>query len=330
LDEVLDYGCPQTTATESLKYYIYNDPIVPSSILQTITQAAASLPTAKTQSSTATQAPISFKREDTGKQRKEVYVDIMERLSVVFAANGTVITSSIDGYIQLKSYLAGRPLLKLGLNEDLVIGRGTRSFGSVTLDDCNFHECVELDDEFENRRVLKFYPPDGEFILMNYRISNAEFRMPFRLFPSVNEVSPVKFEVILVIRADIPEAQHATNVAITIPVPKSTQTASVQLTEGIVGQLAEYNQRNGNVIWKIKKFEGGTEHTLIFRVTLGQPATIFTRKEFGPIGVNFEIPMYNLSRLQVRYLQITENSKSYNPYRWVRYITQAASYVCRV
>lgn len=34
--------------------------------------------------------------------------------------------------------------------------------------------------------------------------------------------------------------------------------------------------------------------------------------------------------LQVRYLQIAKKSKTYNPYRWVRYVTQANSYVARL
>ena len=54
------------------------------------------------------------------------------------------------------------------------------------------------------------------------------------------------------------------------------------------------------------------------------------RKEIGPVSMSFEIPMYNVSNLQVRYLRISEQHKSYNPYRWVRYVTQASSYVCRV
>jgi AP-4 complex subunit mu-1 len=40
--------------------------------------------------------------------------------------------------------------------------------------------------------------------------------------------------------------------------------------------------------------------------------------------------MYNVSKLQVRYLRIAEKHKSYNPYRWVRYVTQSSSYVCRL
>ncbi len=48
------------------------------------------------------------------------------------------------------------------------------------------------------------------------------------------------------------------------------------------------------------------------------------------MSMSFEIPMYNVSNLQVRYLRISEQQKSYNPYRWVRYVTQASSFVCRV
>lgn len=39
------------------------------------------------------------------------------------------------------------------------------------------------------------------------------------------------------------------------------------------------------------------------------------RKEIGPVSMAFEIPMYNVSNLQVRYLRISETHKSYNPYR---------------
>lgn len=36
------------------------------------------------------------------------------------------------------------------------------------------------------------------------------------------------------------------------------------------------------------------------------------------------------SFMQVKYLQIAKKSKTYNPYRWVRYVTQANSYVARI
>ena len=50
-------------------------------------------------------------------------MDILERLNVLFSNSGYVLNSSIDGCIQMKSYLAGNPELRLALNEDLVIGK---------------------------------------------------------------------------------------------------------------------------------------------------------------------------------------------------------------
>ena len=56
-------------------------------------------------------------------QRKnEIFVDIYERISITFNVNGYILNSNIDGTIQMKSYLAGNPELKLALNEYLVIG----------------------------------------------------------------------------------------------------------------------------------------------------------------------------------------------------------------
>ena len=48
--------------------------------------------------------------------------------------------------------------------------------------------------------------------------------------------------------------------------------------------------------------------------------------------MNFEIPMYNCSSLQVRFLRIVENmrGKSPAPFRWVRYLCMSDSYVVRV
>lgn len=78
--------------------------------------------------------------------------------------------------LQVKSYLAGNPAIRLALNEDLAIGRsegavprwGAAAGDCVMLDDCNFHESVSL-DKFESERMLELVPPDGEFALMQYR-----------------------------------------------------------------------------------------------------------------------------------------------------------------
>ncbi|KAI5410171.1 hypothetical protein KIW84_055595 [Lathyrus oleraceus] len=60
--------------------------------------------------------------EPGGRKRDEIFVDVIEKISVTFNSSGYILTSDIDGTIQMKSYLIGNPEIRLALNEDLSIG----------------------------------------------------------------------------------------------------------------------------------------------------------------------------------------------------------------
>ncbi|KAL7488291.1 hypothetical protein ACHAW6_013863 [Cyclotella cf. meneghiniana] len=336
LDELLDYGYPQVTQTENLKAFVYNEPIVVSKVADT-----GKMINPKTANASAVHKPVISSVDADGRktslsanQKNEIFVDILERLNVVFSNNGYVLNSTIDGCIQMKSYLAGNPQLRLALNEDLVIGKNNGSssaYSSYTfVDDINFNDCVNL-TEWENGRTLSFHPPDGEFVVLNYRMT-GEFKAPFRIFPSIEEVEPNKLEIAVHIRAEIPDNHFGANVSIEIPLPGITTAASCSVvsTPAAVGVHAEYVTKEKKIVWNLKKFPGCTEQTMRAKVSLGGPCTSQIRREIGPINMNFEIPMYNVSSLQVRYLKIAENLPGYTPYRWVRYVTQSSSYVCRL
>lgn len=94
-----------------------------------------SLFTPQTVSSNASSVSVSKNKSN------ELFIDIYEKLNILFNASGYVINSSIDGCIQMKSYLNGNPALKLILNEDVTMAE-SNTIGNVILDDCNFHECV--------------------------------------------------------------------------------------------------------------------------------------------------------------------------------------------
>lgn len=341
VDEMLDMGFPQLTSIESLKCCVHNEPVLPpvsaaAAALNSATSAASFLSTmglslgaAKTKpSSAANQSVIGTSRQQQAGQKNEIYVDIVERLTVLFNANGVITNSAIDGSILMRSFLSGNPELRVALNEDLVIGKGG-GYGSVVLDDCNFHECVRL-DEFENGRVLHFIPPEGEFSLLNYRVT-ADFRPPFKLFPTVEETGPYKLELICVLRAEIPDGNHGANVMVRIPVPRNTVSAMVEMNPpDMPGCSIEYSASEKKILWSVRKFNGGSEMSIRARITLDQIVTSAHKRELGPVSIQFEIPMFNVSNLQVRYLRISETHKAYNPCRWVRYITQSSSYVCRL
>jgi AP-4 complex subunit mu-1 len=147
LDEMIDYGYPQSTSTETLKMYVHNEPVA---VAAPSASSSGILTSKRTVSSTAVQRPISLLSTGSsgGEKKNEIYVDILERLTVLFNANGYILNSTIDGCIQMKSYLQGNPGLRFALNEDLVVGKENASGGgygggpALVLDDCNFHECA--------------------------------------------------------------------------------------------------------------------------------------------------------------------------------------------
>ena len=101
------------------------------------------------------------------------------------------------------------------------------NFGSVVLDDCNFHECVDARD-FEAMKTVAITPPDGEFLVMNYRI-NGEYPAPFRIYPFIDELSPYKLQFTITVRANFPQNHFATQVSVKFAVPKATAGVGFEL-----------------------------------------------------------------------------------------------------
>jgi AP-4 complex subunit mu-1 len=331
LDEVMDYGLPQATDTEQLKMHVHN------SAVRSRGEGPPKIQIGKPKTAAASST---FKPIDFGKSSKasknEIFVDILERINLVFSSGGDIVNSSIDGCIQLKSYLAGNPNIRVALNENLVIGSG--SSAGCTLASCNFHESVDL-AEFQNNKVLSFTPPTGEFVLMNYRYVN-EFTPPFRITHNLKKIHEHQMELTVELHSDFKRALSATNVRVIIPIPKSTDTVGIKMEkqpepdptlppQSRFIQASEYREKDKQVVWVLKKFGGQDSHKIQLRATIPNLAKMRSR-EFGPIRISFEIPMYNSSRLVVRYLRILNVPPSYKPLRWVRYVTRSDSYLTRV
>jgi len=257
----------------------------------------------------------------------------MESLTTTFDSHGNA-TSFIDGVIQMKSYLRGNPQLKLALNDIVVQSenpdqnysamRGDR----VVLDDVLFHERVNI-SEWTSSRTLTVLPPDGEFNVLNYRVSR-ECRQPFKIFPSIEKLNKHKVEYSVRIRADVPEINYGANMKITFTVPSQVASARPSLAPNSVGEEAEFDKATRKVIWKVKKFKGGEEKSMRVNLVYEKEVNEGFRRQLGEVCLSFEIPTFNVSGLQVRYLRINSNEKNYNPFRWVRYVTRSQSYVCRV
>ncbi|KAG2372885.1 hypothetical protein C9374_008554 [Naegleria lovaniensis] len=328
LDELFDWGKVQTTQTNILTYCVYNEPIETVDVPTTNGLLNIAFTDPKTVKSTATCLPITKKND-------QIFVDVLERVNCEMNSNGELLRSEIIGSLVVKSYLMGTPLIRIALNQDLAIGVENSTYSAIRVDAINFNEIINR-DEFEHGRQLSFYPQDGELTLLSYRVTNNfNVVMPFRITPSVTKTGDYKIEAAIRVRSDFPNSTSATGVFIRIPVPKNTVSCGISVgNDKDSQQTYEYKEKDKVVVWGLKKFQGATEQLIRLKINISEPCKIDERKLIGPVTMKFEIPMHNMSGLQLRYLKIGSDSlnddKKPKQKRWVRYVTQAGSYSGRV
>lgn len=314
LDEMIDNGYPQTTEYKVLKEFIKME----SHKLQEKEQPV-NVPISVSNA-------VSWRGEGIKYKRNEVFLDVVEKLNLLVAANGSVLRSEILGTLKMRSLLSGMPELKLGLNDKLLleaIGRQTRG-RAVELEDIKFHQCVRL-ARFENDRTISFIPPDGEFELMSYRL-NTHVKPLIWVESRVEHFSTSRLELIIKAKAQFKSRSISNNVQILIPVPSDASTPVFKTSVGVV----KYDPTQDAIVWTFKQLQGQKEY--VIRANFKLPS-VYTedRNRFQkiPMRISFEIPYFTVSGIQVRYLKIIEKS-GYQALPWVRYITQNGEYQIRM
>lgn len=279
---------------------------------------------------------LSWRRADIKYRKNEAFVDVIEDVNLLMSATGTVLRADVNGQIIMRAYLSGTPECKFGLNDRLTLGedhlqqpsgnkagaKATRAAaGSVTLEDCQFHQCVKL-GKFDADRIISFVPPDGEFELMRYR-ATENVNLPFKVHAIVNEVGKTKVEYSIAIRANYGSKLFATNVVVRIPTPLNTARITERTSQG----KAKYEPEHNNIIWKIPRFTGQSEFVLSAEASL---TSMTNQKAWSrpPLNLSFSLLMFTSSGLLVRYLKVFEKS-NYSSVKWVRYMTRAGNYEIR-
>jgi AP-1 complex subunit mu len=353
LDEMMDFGHAQITDHKILQEFI--------------TQESYALDIQARSSSVMTDT-ISWRPKGIYYKKNELFLDVIESVEFLLGTDGNVIRHEVQGKINVNAYLSGMPILKLGLNDDgrkrLQAGSegdlgtesssatGTvqpkrRSGKSVHLENVKFHQCVEL-DQFETDRTISFTPPDGNFELMSYRVTEINSRPLFAVNATIDVKSRSRAIINVTARSQYRKRSSASSVEIAIPVPRDADSPRFRTSKGTVVYAPELNA----IVWKIRDFPGQHEYTMKAEIQLsslsgeddynddGSPivtsgagvdsSTAFrtntlNRIKNQPVTVKFEIPYFALSGLQVRYLKVTEPRLKYPSLPWVRYLTQNGS-----
>eukprot|EP01135_Chromosphaera_perkinsii_P010490 Nk52_evm1s2151 gene=Nk52_evmTU1s2151 len=310
LDEIMDFGYPQTTEGKILQEYI--------------TQESYQMEVAPRVPVTVTNA-VSWRSEGIKYRKNEVFLDVIESVNMLASASGNVLRSEILGSIKMRVFLSGMPELRLGLNDKIVFEQTGKNLGrnkSVELEDVKFHQCVRL-SRFENDRTISFIPPDGEFELMSYRL-NTHVKPLIWIEALVEKHQHSRVEYMIKAKSQFKRRSTANNVEIAIPVPSDADSPKFKTTIG----TCKYAPEKNCIIWSIKAFPGGKE--FLMRAHFSLPSVTGEEiDERPPVNVKFEIPYFTTSGIQVRYLKIVEKS-GYQALPWVRYITQNGDYELRM
>ncbi|XP_058482535.1 AP-4 complex subunit mu-1 isoform X2 [Solea solea] len=313
LDEVVDYGYVQTTSSDVLKNFIQTEAVSskPFSLfdLSNVGLFGAETQQSKVAPSSAATRPIQSSREQGGKS--QIFVDVIERLSVVIGSNGVVMKADVEGEIRVKCYMPSCSEMRIGLNEEFSIGKSQlRGYGAaVRVDECSFHQAVRL-DEFDNHRILRLCPSQGEQTVMQYQLSDdLPTPPPFRLFPTIERDNGGRLLIYLKLRCDLP------------PKSLSQELSSPE-------QSCELKPQSRSVVWTVPRCTGGTQLSAVFKLEVPGLSSA-SMLEVGPVGLTFELPKVTATGLQIRFLRLSPVQPGPSQ-RWVRYVTHSDSYIVRI
>eukprot|EP01083_Nonionella_stella_P076583 208773_1 len=268
--------------------------------------------------------------------KNEVYLDVLESVNLLMSRSGEVLQMNATGRVVMKTMLSGMPEARIGINDKLCIKKASansaasthqnekKSASYIQLNDIKLHRCVRL-GQFDEDRSILFVPPDGEFELMRYSVSNLS--LPFVIYPNIVERGSPTTRIVYDIKLEskFNPSMYSTDIVLYIPAPQNTNKCNVKANNGKIN----YEPTKHCLVWKIKKLYGGQSALMKGEVFLTR---LMVDKQWDrpPINMNFEVRMLAASGMKIRYLKITEKKLGYKTAKWVRYITNAGNYQIRI
>ncbi|XP_064486175.1 AP-4 complex subunit mu-1-like [Ornithodoros turicata] len=328
--EILNQGHIVTTELSSLRPLIYSEPIQPNrsegilSSLGLVPQTMVIIWSESKASAASVRPVFSTRQPQREKQKGEVYVDVVERISATVLKDGRVSNFELCGSLMLRCCLDSHVDIMLGLNENLILRDKPQAEASYTtdleLDSYVLHRSVKYQDS-DSQRTLMVRAPQGEVPLMKYLITRVpQNGLPFIVTTEIASISNSKdLNLTARLRCEGIPGSEAVNVVVRIVVPSRITAVMKKFAQP--NQTAEL--KNQRIVWKIPKLTAKSETVARFRLVEANHGE-GSKVGIGPLVVEFELSNHCTSGLHIRFLKLSPNLPSH---RWVRYITTSASMV---
>ncbi|KAL2017847.1 hypothetical protein VTK56DRAFT_1592 [Thermocarpiscus australiensis] len=170
LTEMCDAGTISTTEPNALRDLVevegFMDKLLGNLNLPTKTGFNSSAPSLIPQNTPA----LPWRRANVRHTSNELYIDVVETLSVTLAPSGRPLAAFANGTIAFTSKVSGVPDILVTLTGP----SGKHNLKNI-IDLPVFHPCVRLARWREQPGVLSFIPPDGRFTLAGYEVDLMPF-----------------------------------------------------------------------------------------------------------------------------------------------------------
>eukprot|EP00003_Mantamonas_plastica_P000798 TRINITY_DN1060_c0_g2_i1.p2 TRINITY_DN1060_c0_g2~~TRINITY_DN1060_c0_g2_i1.p2 ORF type:complete len:228 (+),score=55.84 TRINITY_DN1060_c0_g2_i1:1185-1868(+) len=223
------------------------------------------------------------------------------------------VSAEVSGEVMVNCKLSGMPDLLLVFQNPKL------------LDDCSFHPCVRY-NKFEQERVLSFVPPDGNFKLMDYRVTQSTVSLPIFVRPIIvfsNDSRGGKIEITVGykdIKFNSKKNKGLEDVAITVPFPKVVSSVNASVSHGSI----LFDEKSKLLTWNIGKVK---DKSPVLSGTIPLVANAEIPESTPSVSVYFKMASYCASGLKIAKLEVT--NQTYSTFKGVRSVTMAGNYQVR-
>ncbi|KAF8639651.1 hypothetical protein AX17_000916 [Amanita inopinata Kibby_2008] len=334
LEETLDAGGhPLTTSPNALR-----EIVLPPSLLSKLLSVTGANITSTINSGHGLSpvggpfsSSIPWRRAAVRYTNSEIYIDVVEVLKATVNKSGTTILGHAWGKLETNAKLSGTPDCTMTFANPQV------------LTDCSFHPCVRL-QRWNRDKALSFIPPDGRFILAEYRYLPPAAVLPASMSTDTSALAKDVVPIPLSLKPVIELEENGGSFDITLTSRLTTRAienlvAELHLGESAGGIKCIAGRGSGGFGRGLSSLESGMtasigaswafdtkKRTLRWEIPTVPPASSWTLKgSFATLNIprpsrairlNFEIASYTFSALKIDQLKVS--GESYKPYKGVR------------
>ncbi|XP_047491816.1 AP-4 complex subunit mu-1-like isoform X1 [Penaeus chinensis] len=318
VQETMNGGFLQMQAADKLQSHIYSS-VVTAKESSVMTAAPGLFGIEKSAPCTAAQQ--SALAVDNSK--RELYVDVVEKVWASVASNGTVIRAEVTGSIIARCFLAGNPLLTITLNSPLCSTPLEGFSTGARMSEVEFGTGVEVAGGETGRQLSVITSPGHEVTIARYTVSpDHPHLLPFNLAASFHSLTASDCELRLKLTSNTGMGTLAPQVTFRAAAPPTT-AAIMSRTSGPKDQNIKFSPEDKTITWTISQFPGGSYAQAFIRmVDAGGNATIDSGE------LDFEVSRWVCSGIRVERVKLNPALNTVS--KWVRYLTTSDSVSIRL